>query len=345
MVKAPYDLWIYTSTQDLFDTFYAAMAVAIEVTPAEPLMRSLGVHITTSSDNGIVSIDQREYIAKMIETWGMVDAKPAPLPLQPSADVAASTEEEHKAAQHLPYRSLVGALNWAVLTTPEIAFAVSVCARHMHRWSRRMFDVAKGILRYLKSRPEFRITYTANAANQNEITVYCDSNYADDETRKSTSCHLTFLNGGLTNVSSRRMHRVAKSTCDAEANALATAAADTIFQRALLHDIGIYAGRPDPTAPGYNPDVEPPTHRASRIYCDNQATVMLVKRRSISEDSKHIAVRQAFLHYHSEETKDIEIVWVPTKQNLADIGTKALAAPIFKALRRAIYDGRPVAPY
>ena len=103
----------------------------------------------------------------------------------------------------------------------------------MHRWSRRMFDVAKGILRYLKSRPEFRITYTANAANQNEITVYCDSNYADDETRKSTSCHLTFLNGGLTNVSSRRMHRVAKSTCDAEANALATAAADTIFQRAL----------------------------------------------------------------------------------------------------------------
>jgi hypothetical protein len=335
------DVWVYCSSPDIFNDFNAAMATAIEVTPAEPLTRSLGVSITTTSDRGTVSIDQREYVAKMIERWGMTDAAPATLPLSPSADVTASSEEEHRDAEHLPYRSLVGALNWAVLTTPEIAYAVSVCARHAHRWSHRMFTVAKGILRYLKSRPRLKITYSAGAPRQNEITVYCDSNYADDETRKSTSCHITFLNGGVTNVSSRRMARVAKSTCDAETNALATAAADAVFQRSLLHDIGVYVGRPDPTSPGYDPDTEPVARMATTIFCDNQATVLLVKRRSISEESKHIAVRQAFLHYLSEESHAIKIVWVPTRQNLADIGTKALAAPIFNTLRHAIYNGGP----
>jgi hypothetical protein len=82
-------------------------------------------------------------------------------------------------------------------------------------------------------------------------------------------------------------------------------------------------------------------HMATTIFCDNQATVLLVKRRSISEESKHIAVRQAFLHYLSEESHAIKIVWVPTRQNLADIGTKALAAPIFNTLRHAIYNGGP----
>ena len=62
----------------------------------------------------------------------------------------------------------------------------------------------------------------------------------------------------------------------------------------------------------------------------------------MTEESKHLAMRQAYLHYRSEETNEIRFEYVPSRDNLPDIGTKLLGAQTFVPIRNAIYGNQIV---
>lgn len=86
-----------------------------------------------------------------------------------------------------PYRSIIGKLLYLSTTTrPDIAFSVSYLASFQSDPQDLHWTLAKCILRYLKSTPNFGLLYTSE--NKNEIVdCFVDADLAGDKSRKSTT--------------------------------------------------------------------------------------------------------------------------------------------------------------
>ena len=153
------------------------------------------------------------------------------------------------------------------------------------------------------------------------------------------------MNGGPIALKVFTMKTIARSTADAESTALAGCATDVLFCREFLREIGIYDcdGENEYDSKTYNPNAGSSVqHPASLIKCDNDATIKLAKRRTTTDKSKHLCVRQAFLHQVSEEDKCVRYEYVHSTKNLADLGTKLLGRIVFERLRSAVYGDHEV---
>ena len=67
------------------------------------------------------------------------------------------------------------------------------------------------------------------------------------------------------------------------------------------------------------------------LYVDNKASEAVAKDPVLNNGMKHVARR----HYYVKEMQadgEIEVTWVATKLNIADVLTKALALPQFREL-------------
>jgi hypothetical protein len=67
----------------------------------------------------------------------------------------------------------------------------------------------------------------------------------------------------------------------------------------------------------------------SQMYSDNQGAIVLAQNNKYHACSKHIDIHHHFIHQVLEK-QNIDLTYVPTKQNVADIFTKALLTPISK---------------
>ena len=69
------------------------------------------------------------------------------------------------------------------------------------------------------------------------------------------------------------------------------------------------------------------------MYCDNTSSINLTKNPVQHSRSKHIEVRHHFIRDHSSEG-DIDNIFVPSEDELADIFTKPLIEATFTRIRR-----------
>ena len=68
----------------------------------------------------------------------------------------------------LNFRSLVGALQYATVTRPEISFAVSKVSQFMHNPLESHWKTVKRILRYLKHTLDFGVHFRASLSLPND---------------------------------------------------------------------------------------------------------------------------------------------------------------------------------
>ena len=73
------------------------------------------------------------------------------------------------------------------------------------------------------------------------------------------------------------------------------------------------------------------------LLCDNKATCMLSEGNISSSRLRHVATHLAFLRELAEEGK-IVLLHIGTDGNIADIGTKPIAARHFHELRAMLVD-------
>ncbi|XP_065846872.1 uncharacterized protein [Euphorbia lathyris] len=84
------------------------------------------------------------------------------------------------------YRSIVGGLQYAIITRPDISFAVNKVSQYMHNPTLEHWKVVKRILRYLKSTPSLGITFRRGKTLDN--VGFSDADWGGDiDDRKSTS--------------------------------------------------------------------------------------------------------------------------------------------------------------
>ncbi|GJW50940.1 hypothetical protein Tco_0092291 [Tanacetum coccineum] len=150
-----------------------------------------------------------------------------------------------------------------------------------------------------------------------ELTGFSDADYAGcKDTFKSTSGGAQFLGEKLVSWSSKKQDCTALSTAEAEYVSLSACCAQVLWMRTQLTDYGFHFNK-------------------IPIYCDSKSAIAISCNPVQHSRTKHIAVRYHFIKEHVEKGT-IELYFVKTDYQLADLFTKALPVDRFNYLVRRL---------
>jgi hypothetical protein len=170
-------------------------------------------------------------------------------------------------------------------------------------------------LRYLVYTPKFGLWYLRGFTF--DLIGYSDADWAGCKiNRKSTSGTFQFLGRSLVSWASKKQNYVALSTTEAEYIAAGHCCAQFLWMRQTLKDYG------------YKLTKVP-------LLCDNESAIRMADNPVEHSRTKHISIRYYFLRDHQQKG-DIEIAYVNTKEQLADIFTKPLDEQTFTKLRHEL---------
>ncbi len=218
--------------------------------------------------------------------------------------------------EHARYMAIIGAVQYiAVVTRPDIAFAASALARYMSCPTKHLMNCAMKLLRYLAATRTHVLRYDCSKVSDNAVTGYSDADFAGcSKTSKSTSGLVILFCGQPVHWRSKRQPIVTSSTTEAELVALNLCALQVQWLKLMLgDDLGV-----DPLK--------------AQLYCDNKSTVTVSRNPISSDRSRHIAVKYRKIQELIEK-QVMSVVWIPTKEQLADILTKPLPRVQFEVLR------------
>ena len=210
------------------------------------------------------------------------------------------------------YQELIDSLNHlAVFSRPDIVFAVSKLSKYNSNPSATHFKVALHILRYLKATRNYCIVYRKSMnVPILDIIGYSDSDFASDEDdRKSYTDYVFLINGGAVSWSTYKQSTVAFSITEAEYMTLSDAAREALARRQLFEELCI-----------------PSASKPVTLLTDSQMALDISENPANYRQAKHIDIRYHAVRHYIRERK-IEIDYIPSNYQPADIFTKALGHP------------------
>ncbi|WJX25548.1 hypothetical protein P8452_14576 [Trifolium repens] len=268
----------------------------------------LGLQIKQMEDT--IFISQSKYARNIIKKFGMDNAAhkrtPAPTHLKLTKD------EKGISVDQSLYRSMIGSLLYLTASRPDITYAVGVCARYQADPKVSHLTQVKRILKYVNGTSDYGIMYSH--CENSTLYGYCDADWAGSaDDRKSTSGGCFFLGTNLISWFSKKQNCVALSTAEAEYVAAGSSCSQLVWMKQMLKEY----------------DVE---QNALTLYCDNMSAINISKNPVQHSKTKHIDIRH---HYIRDLVKNKIVILehVGTKEQIADIFTKALDAVQFEKLR------------
>ena len=294
----------------------------IEMVPEGKFEWFLGVRYTYNLSDGSISADQESTIDRLLQKYGLTNCNPVKVPMRPDTDLAGLpiSPISEKTTIKSAYCMLVGELMYiAINTRPEISYSVNQSSRYMTKATKAHYEVLKQILRYLAGVKHLKLTWCAAKSLQKglklfQIYSYADTSWADDkDSRKSTCCYLVFVHNAAFSWRSFMSPIVAMSTSEAELIGACACAQEIQFSRKLAAELGFRQHAPTP------------------LFEDNTGCIALAEHGHFAGRSKHIHLRWMFI---SDYIRDgvLKLHQVPTYQQVADIGTKALPWAAFSVL-------------
>uniref|UniRef100_A0A2N9FXA9 Integrase catalytic domain-containing protein n=1 Tax=Fagus sylvatica TaxID=28930 RepID=A0A2N9FXA9_FAGSY len=268
----------------------------------------LGLQIQRSSTG--LTLTQTKYATDLLHKHHMQHCSPCKTPCVPHVRLSA-TEGTPLTDVHA-YRSLVGALHYLTFTRPDLSFAVHQVCQFMNAPTSIHLTAAKRILRYLQGTLDHGLHYTPGPTT---LSAFTDADWAGDPNdRRSTSGLLVFLGHNPITWSAKKQLTVSRSSTEAEYRALASASAEVCWLRVLLRDLGIFISAPP------------------ILWCDNVSALAIASNPVFHARTKHIEVD---FHFIRERVlrKDLQVQFVSTADQLADIFTKGLSSPRFRELQ------------
>nr|GEX02151.1 hypothetical protein [Tanacetum cinerariifolium] len=214
------------------------------------------------------------------------------------------------------YHSMVGALMYLTASRPDIMHATCYCARYQAKTTEKHLTAVKQIFRYLKDTIYMGLWYPKDTGF--ELTAFLDLDHAGClDSRKSTSGGIQFLCGDkLVSWSSKKQDYTTMSSAEVEYVSLSVCCAQVLWMRTQLTDYGFHFDK-------------------IPMYCDSKAAIAISCNLIQHSCTKYIDVRY---HFIKEKVKRgiVELFFVGTEYQLADLFTKALPEERFKYLVRRL---------
>jgi len=217
----------------------------------------------------------------------------------------------------------------AITTRPDIMFAVSQLSRFMQNPGEKHVTAAKRVLRYIRGATGYGLKFDgkqipgeANPKPKQKlsITVDCDADWGGElDERKSRSGYLVRINGSIVSYASKIQKTVALSSAEAEYYAISVAAQEIAWISQVLSEI--LMGTME--------------HSIPILHCDNRAAISISSKDIHHNRTKHIDIRHHFIRDEIQQKK-LQIEWISTKEQVADILTKPLGNILFQGFRDLI---------
>ena len=252
--------------------------------------------------NGEIQINQKKYLERLLDKWGMLDCKGCKTPMDSNFNIDEKIEVDMSYEHQC--RSLIGSLMYATVgSRPDLAMAVYYLSRFQSRPNKNLWQALKRILRYVKQTLEYSLIYRRHNF-EFSLIGYADADFARDSDRKSTSGYLFKLFDNTIIWKSRKQSTVSLSTTEAEFVSLCEATMEACWIKKLLLDLNI--------------DID-----CIHVFEDNQSTIKAVSNYD-QKRLKHMDVKYNFIKEKVEQ-KLIDIVYIKTDEQLADILTKPVS--------------------
>jgi hypothetical protein len=280
----------------------------------------LGIEITRDRKNRLMHLSQKQYIVNKLEEFNMANCKPVgTLPSHNlSSQYSPTTPEEKEEMNAIPYINAVGSLMYlAIMTRPDIAYAVGVLARFNSNPGIKHWNAVKHVFRYLKGTMDLKLEYDPGEnVGKERFLTYCDADHGGDvNRRKSTTGYMVKVGSGVVSWSSKLQPIVTLSTTEAEYVAAVAAGKEISWMQQLMQELGFTSPAP------------------STLHIDNQSAMSMAKNPEHHGRMKHLDLAYYWLRDKVVD-KRIEVVHLGTEDMPVDLLTKALPKPQVAKLRK-----------
>jgi len=321
------DIVIAASTLALYDKIYDHLHKRFRANSLGELRWFLGMQIVQSADRHTISINQRQYILKILDTLAFQEIPVSAIPMRSgtklSIDQCPKTESEERAMVSVPYKTAIGMLIFLMICTrPELAFSVSSVARFMKNPGIAHWEAVQVICGYLRNTMDLCLTYKRQPDQKHPVLYgYCDADWAsnDIDTRKSISGIVFMMSGGPIAWKSQLQKSLALSTMESEYYAMGDAAKEAKSLRLVYNEVNRFLEDED-------------LHQPTTIHGDGQSAMDLSNNPVQPRRSRHIDLKHHFIRVLVGDGV-IKFVKIASSDNLADIFTKPLSKLQFQRLR------------
>nr|GEZ25694.1 hypothetical protein [Tanacetum cinerariifolium] len=280
----------------------------------------LGIQIHQSSRG--IFINQAKYAQEILIKHGMTSCDSIGTSMATKhldADLSGTPVNQTK------YQSMVEALMYLTASRPDIMHATCYCARYQAKPTEKHLTTVKWIFRYLKDTINIGLWNPKDTGF--ELTAFLHSDHAGClDSRKSTSGGIQFLGGDkLVSWSSKKQDCTSMSSVEAEYVSLSACCAQVLWLRTQLTDYGFHFDK-------------------IPMYCDSKAAIAISCNPIQHSRTKHIDVRYHFIK-EKVEKGIVELFFVRTEYQLADLFTKALSEDWFKYLVKRLGGSQLQPPF
>ncbi|GJR07748.1 retrovirus-related pol polyprotein from transposon TNT 1-94, partial [Tanacetum coccineum] len=248
-----------------------------------------------------IFINQSNYVLEILKKYGMETCDPVRTPMEIKYKL--DLDKNGTLVDATKYCSMIGALMYLTSSRLDIVHATCLCARYKAKPTEKHLKEVKRIFRYLRGTINMGLWYMKDSGF--DLTGFSYADYAGcKDTFKSTSGGTQFLVEKLVSWSSKKQDCTSLSTVEAEYVSLSACCAQVLWIQTQLTDYGFHFNK-------------------IPIYCNSKSAIAISCNPVQHSRTKHINVRYHFIKEHVEKAT-IELYFVKTNYQLADIFTKAL---------------------
>ena len=235
----------------------------------------LGVKVIPSVKG--LHLSQTKYIGDILKMANMLESKGCSTPIS----VGEKLYKDKDATFENPslYRSIIGSLQYVLLTRPDIAYIVNKLNQFLQAPTVLHWQACKRVLRYLQSTTHFGIQFFRSGSLS--LTAYSDADWGSNpDDRRSIGGYYVFLGNSIISWSSKKQHIVSRSSAEFEYRALALATSEVLWLFYLLKELKVSLDH---------------THV---LLCDNQSAKALASNPKFHSRTKHIKLDLHFVCEH-----------------------------------------------
>ncbi|CAA7043636.1 unnamed protein product [Microthlaspi erraticum] len=294
------DIIVTGNSSPLISHVLQSLADRFSIKDPTELHYFLGIEVHRTRQG--LHMNQRKYIADLLQKTNMTNAKPVATPMATSPKLTLNSGEALSDLRD--YRTIVGSLQYLAFTRPDIAYAVTRLSQFMHRPTHDHWNAAKRVLRYLAGTLSHGVFL--KASNKLTLHAFSDADWAGDtDDYVSTQGYVIYLGNHPISWSSKKQRGVTRSSTEAEYRSVANTASELRWICSLLTEMHISL----PSTPV--------------IYCDNIGATYLCANPVFHSRMKHIALDYHFIR-EQVQSGALRVTHVHTNDQLADSFTKAL---------------------
>ncbi|RKK80123.1 hypothetical protein BFJ68_g17747, partial [Fusarium oxysporum] len=281
-----------------------------QLSGGDTLQWFLGIEIIRDRNQRLIWLSQSSFVDKITSHFRIQGGKPSLTPM--TTKELLPNEERASTASIQQYQRKTGSVLYlAVITRPDIAFAVSRLCRFNMNPSDDHHEALDHLFRYLQNTRALAL----QLGGTDTFDVYSDASFADNTIdRKSSQAYVMKLFGGTIGWRANKQDTVTTSTTEAELLALAQAAKESMFISRLITELGVTLN-----------------NRSIIIQCDNAQTIRLINSdvALLQTKLRHVDIHNHWLRQEALANR-ILVRHTPTTEMIADGLTKALPAQQFQ---------------